>query len=93
MPPKRTPQQRTALRVAQVVDELHKRVALAIRRIARDREMPLTHLPDRAGVTRSHFWAVLAGKKSPTLRWLQHVAKALDVDVSELVVQRPRQRR
>jgi transcriptional regulator with XRE-family HTH domain len=72
------------------VDELHKRVATAIRRIATERKMPLTHLPDRAGVTRSHFWAVLGGKKSPTLRWLERVADALDVDVSDFVVRRVR---
>jgi DNA-binding Xre family transcriptional regulator len=72
------------------LDELHKRVATAIRRIASERKMPLTHLPDRAGVTRSHFWAVLGGKKSPTLRWLKRVADTLDVDVADLLARRAR---
>ncbi len=48
--------------------------------------MALSHLADHAGVTRSHFWNVLAGKKSPTLQWLGKIAKALGVDVEDLVV-------
>lgn len=47
--------------------------------------MKLSHLADRAGVGRSHFWNVLGGKKSPTIRWLAKIAGTLDVDVDELV--------
>jgi transcriptional regulator with XRE-family HTH domain len=57
-----------------------------IRALAEEREMALSHLADHAGVTRSHFWNVLAGKKSPTLQWLGKIAKALGVDVEDLVV-------
>jgi hypothetical protein len=32
---------------------------------------------------------VLAGDKSPTLRWLEKIAGALDVDAAELVIRRP----
>jgi len=75
------------------VDELHKRLAANVRRIANERGISLTHLPDHAGITRSHFWAVLAGDKSPTLRWLQTLAKALDVDVADLLAKRSRAQR
>ena len=73
-----------------VVDELHRRLAANIRGIAQERQIALTHLPDRAGVTRSHFWAVLRGEKSPTLRWLERLAKALNVDAAELLARRRR---
>ncbi len=39
----------------------------------------LSHLPDRAGVSRSHFWDVLKGRKSPTLEWIEKVATSLEV--------------
>jgi hypothetical protein len=68
------------------VDELHQRVTDRIREVAEERGIAVTHLPDRAGVGRSHFWEVMAGRSSPTLDWLGRVAAALDVDVGELVV-------
>ena len=67
------------------VDELHARVANRIRLLAKRRRIVLTHLPDRAGVGQRQFWDVLAGKKSPTLRWIGRVAVALGVDVEDLV--------
>lgn len=70
------------------MDELHRRIAANIRRIARAKKLVLTHLPDHAGVGRGHFFAVLAGERSPTIAWLAKIASALDVDVSDLV--RPR---
>lgn len=60
-----------------------------IRAIAEKRQIPVTHLPDRAGVGRSHFWEVMAGRASPTLAWLEKVAAALDVDPGELVAAAP----
>ena len=50
--------------------------------------MPLDDIVARAGVARSHFYDVLAGRKSPTLTWIEKVATALDVDVVELLVRR-----
>lgn len=70
---------------ATTVDELHQRVVRRIREVAAERRIPLTHLPDRAGVSRSHFWDVLGGRKSPTLHWLGRIADALGVDASELL--------
>jgi hypothetical protein len=71
------------------VDELHQRVVDRIREVAEKRQIPVTHLPDRAGVGRSHFWEVMAGRASPTLAWLARIAVALDVDVEELVAASP----
>jgi transcriptional regulator with XRE-family HTH domain len=70
---------------------VHRRIAGRIRQLAQERGLPLSHLPDRAGVTRSHFYEVLGARKSPTVTWLAKVARALDVDVADLVV-RPAQR-
>jgi DNA-binding Xre family transcriptional regulator len=70
------------------MDELQRRVVRHVRELARERKMPLSHLPDRAAVARSHFWDVLAGRKSPTLKWLARIAEALEVDPGELVAKR-----
>ena len=50
-----------------------------------EKKISLSHLPDRAGVARSHFWEVLGGRKSPTLTWIAKVAGALDIDAGELL--------
>ena len=67
------------------MDELHRRMVRRIRETARERRIPVTHLPDRAAVSRSHFWDVMAGRKSPTLVWLGKVALALEIDAGELI--------
>lgn len=63
-------------------------MVLSIRRLAKERGIVLSHLPDRASVARSHFWNVLAGKKSPTLAWMSQIATALDVDPTDLLARR-----
>lgn len=67
------------------MDELHRRVVRHIREAAKREKIPVTHLPDRSGVSRSHFWDVMGGRKSPTLTWLKKVADALDADAGDLV--------
>jgi transcriptional regulator with XRE-family HTH domain len=67
------------------VDALHRRVIKRIRALAEAKGVALSHLPDRAAVARSHFWNVMAGKKSPTLKWLGKIATSLDGDVEDLV--------
>jgi transcriptional regulator with XRE-family HTH domain len=66
------------------VDALQRRVVARIRELAKVRGIAVTHLPDRAGVARSHFWNVLRGTTSPTLRWVGQISKALAVDPGEL---------
>ena len=67
------------------MDELHRRVVRHIRAAAKRERIPVTHLPDRSGVSRSHFWDVMAGRSSPTLSWLKKIADALDADAADLV--------
>ena len=47
--------------------------------------MHLTHVPDMAGVSRSHFWDVMAGRKNPTLGWMARVASALQCEPADLL--------
>lgn len=67
------------------MDELHRRVASRIREVAKAKKIPLSHVADRAAVSRTNVFDVLAGRKSPTLSFLKKVADALGVDTSELV--------
>lgn len=71
------------------MDELHQRVVDRIRKLADERGIPITHLPERARVGRSHFFGVMAGSSSPTLTWLARIAAALEVDVEDLVAASP----
>jgi transcriptional regulator with XRE-family HTH domain len=66
-------------------DKLQQRLVKRIREIAKRRGIMVSHLPDRADVSRSHFWAVLALKTSPTLNWIGAIAEALEVDPSDLL--------
>jgi transcriptional regulator with XRE-family HTH domain len=61
------------------VAELQNQLVEALRRVAEEQRVVLSHLPDRAGVSRSHFWDVLKGRKSPTLEWVEKVATSLEV--------------
>ena len=70
------------------MDDLHQRVTKRIRELAKAAKVPVTHLPDRAGVSRSHFWEVMAGNRSPTLKWLGKIAASLEVDASLLLQSR-----
>lgn len=65
-------------------------MAANIRALAETRGMPLSLLADFAGVSRAHFFDVLALRKDATLSWLTKVALALGVDVSDLVAARDR---
>ncbi len=73
-------------------DELHRRLAHNLRALARARRLPLSHVADRAGVSRAQFWDVAAGRRSPTLRFLARVAAALEVDPAELLARSLRKR-
>jgi transcriptional regulator with XRE-family HTH domain len=66
------------------VDEAHARLAARIRDLADERGLALSILADRAGVARGHFFAVLAGRSSPTVEWLVKIATVLEVDIQEL---------
>jgi hypothetical protein len=66
-------------------DKLHQRLVKRIREIAKRRGLRVSHLPDLAAVSRSHFWEVLALKTSPTLTWIGSIAAALEVDAADLL--------
>jgi transcriptional regulator with XRE-family HTH domain len=66
-------------------DPLHRRVAARIRALAAARGLPLSHVADRAGVSRGHFTRVVNRRASPTLAYLVRIARALGVDPLELV--------
>jgi predicted transcriptional regulator len=66
------------------VDAIHKRLAVNVRARAKALGVPLTHIADRAGVSRANMWSVLKGEVSPTLAWLAKIAGALECEVSDL---------
>jgi transcriptional regulator with XRE-family HTH domain len=65
--------------------EVRKRVASRIRRFAKERRIAITHVADRAGVSRAYFFEVLAGRENPTIGWLVKVGEALDIDPGDLL--------
>ncbi len=60
-------------------------LAQNLRRISSKRRIGLNALADLAGVSRSQMYDVLAKRKSATIDWLDKVADALDVEVTELL--------
>lgn len=66
-------------------DKLQHRLVKRIREVAAQRKITLSYLPDHAEVSRSHFWAVLAMKTSPTLSWIEKIADVLEVDAADLL--------
>ena len=60
-------------------------VAERIREKAAARKLGLNELADAADVSRPHLYAVLAGKRSPTIEWLTKVSTALGCEVYELL--------
>lgn len=66
------------------MDELQRRLVNHVRELARKRGIPLSHVPDRSGLGRSHFFDVLAGRASPTLDWVAKIASVFEIDPVEL---------
>jgi transcriptional regulator with XRE-family HTH domain len=66
------------------IEPLQRRLIANIKRIAKRRGIVITNLPDRAGVSRSQFWRVLAEGSSPSLNWIERIAIGLGVDAVEL---------
>jgi transcriptional regulator with XRE-family HTH domain len=62
--------------------DLQQRVTSRIRAIAKRKGLSITRLGEFAGVSGSYLSAVLRGAKSPTLRTIERVAHALDVDAA-----------
>ena len=71
---------------------LEEILAVRVRELARERQMPISHVADRCGLAHSYFWQVLAAKASPSLAVVQRLASALEVEPLELLVQSESQR-
>lgn len=56
-----------------------------LREVAAQRKLPLSHVADRAGIARSHFWLVLDGEVSTSLAVVQKLAEVLGVRPTELL--------
>ncbi|MCB9716991.1 MAG: helix-turn-helix transcriptional regulator [Myxococcales bacterium] len=72
-------------------DEFHARIATQIRLRAEKKGLKLRALAQRVGTSSSHLWAVLGGRRSPTMAWLCRVADVLGCDPAALI-RRPRRR-
>jgi transcriptional regulator with XRE-family HTH domain len=62
---------------------LRRSLARAIRHHAARRDLSINMLADRSGVSRAQIYNVLAGECSPSLEWLDHLACALNVKVTD----------
>ena len=67
---------------------LERVLGARIRQIAHDKDIRLSHIADRADVSRSVMWELLGGKMSPTLDLVQRLAEVLEVDPIELLTAR-----
>lgn len=67
------------------MSQLQRRLVTRVRDLTGRKGLTLSELPELAGVARSHFFDVLRLEKSPTLAWLERIARALDVDVAQLL--------
>jgi transcriptional regulator with XRE-family HTH domain len=67
------------------MDDIHRRIATRIKALARERRLSANKLVDFSGIARGAMSNILTGKKSPTIRTLAKIAKALDVEIKELV--------
>lgn len=65
--------------------KLEKILATRLREVARDKDMPLSHVADRAGMSRSYFWLLLDARSSATLDAVQRIAEVLGVDPIKLL--------
>jgi transcriptional regulator with XRE-family HTH domain len=63
-------------------------LAERLREVAEEREIPLSHVADRAGIARSYLWRLLAAESSATLDALQRLATVLEVAPVALVTER-----
>lgn len=55
-----------------------------VRRLVKGRAWTLEKVALEAGMSRSHFFYVLTGKRTPSMVTLKKIADAFKVDVSEL---------
>ncbi len=64
--------------------DIHLVVNRNILKLAGRKKWSINLLADFAGISRGYLSTLLRGKKSPTLRTLEKIANALEVEVGEL---------
>jgi transcriptional regulator with XRE-family HTH domain len=60
------------------------RIEKNVRRLVKRRGWPLEQVAMEAGLSRSHFFYILTGQRTPSMMTLKKLADAFRVDVSEL---------
>jgi transcriptional regulator with XRE-family HTH domain len=60
------------------------RIERNIRRLVKKQDWPLEKVALEAGLSRSHFFYILTGKRTPSMVTLKKISDAFKVDVSEL---------
>ena len=65
---------------------LHELVSENLHRLTEEKGITLADVADRAGLERRDFLAVLAREREGDFDWLVKVAKAIDVEPADLVV-------
>jgi transcriptional regulator with XRE-family HTH domain len=68
----------------------HELVTENLRRLTEAKGIPLTVVADRAGIDRRELFAMMAGEYDADLDWLNRLADALGVHVSEFLVDNKR---
>lgn len=68
--------------------DIRERVGLNLQRLRRERQMSQEELSDRSGVHQTYLSGVERGKRNPTVGLLEKIARALDVDVADIVAKR-----
>lgn len=64
---------------------LEKNLARRLRELAEEKQKPLYIVAELAGFSRPAFWAILNEQSSPTLKTVQRLAAALEVDPLDLL--------
>jgi transcriptional regulator with XRE-family HTH domain len=67
------------------VARLRQILAKRVRQICDEKDMPFTHLADRAGIGRATMARLVAAERSTGIDMVEQVSKALDVDPLELL--------
>ena len=62
----------------------HEVVTKNLRRLTAAKGIPLPVVADRAGIDRRELFAMMAGEYDADLDWLNRLAEALEVDLTEL---------
>ena len=66
-------------------DEIHARIGAQIRQRVAARGMTLRAFAEEMDTGYTHLWAVLGGRRSPTVTWLCRAAEELECDPLELL--------